>query len=69
LPRAQLNESAEPFVLGEFALGLGRYQCFRGGSRGNALELWTAVRQISLHAAAIELCELLRKEVPWIRHW
>jgi len=50
-------------------LRLGRYQCFRCGSRGNALELWAAVRQISLHAAAIELCELLRKEVPWIRRW
>jgi len=50
-------------------VGLGRYQCFRCGSRGNALELWAAVRGISVYDAAIELCEALRIEVPWIRRW
>jgi DNA primase len=48
-------------------LRLGRYQCFRCGSRGNALELWAAARGVSLYAAAIELCESLEIDVPWIK--
>lgn len=50
-------------------LGLGRYQCFHCGSRGNALELWAAARQLPWHAAAIELCETLGIEVPWMTRW
>lgn len=48
-------------------LRLGRYQCFRCGSRGNALELWAAARGVSLYAAAIELYESLEIDVPWIK--
>jgi DNA primase len=48
---------------------LGRYQCFVCGSRGNALELWSAVRGVKLHAAAVELCQLLGMEIPWAKHW
>jgi DNA primase len=48
---------------------LGRYHCFRCGSAGNALELWSAVRGISVWASAIELCESLGVEVPWIYRW
>ena len=46
---------------------LGRYQCFVCGSSGNALELWSAVRGVKLHAAAVELCQLLGMEVPWLK--
>jgi DNA primase len=45
---------------------LGRYHCFRCGSRGHALELWSAARGLSLYAAAVELCELLGLETPWM---
>jgi DNA primase len=48
---------------------LGRYRCFVCGSRGHALELWSAVRGISLQAAAVELCQLLGVEVPWVTRW
>ncbi len=48
---------------------LGRYRCFVCGSRGHALELWSAVRGISLHAAAVELCQLFGVEVPWVTRW
>jgi DNA primase len=48
---------------------LGRYHCFGCGSRGNALELWSAVRGISIWASAIELCATLGLEVPWIYRW
>ena len=41
----------------------------RCGSRGNALELWAAVRRIGVYEAAVELCEALRIEIPWIIRW
>lgn len=50
-------------------LQLGRYQCFKCGSRGNVLELWSAVRGISVYAAAVELCERLGKPIPWKTRW
>jgi len=48
---------------------LGRYHCFVCGSHGNALELWSAVRGVNLHAASVELCQLLGMEVPWVKRW
>ena len=48
---------------------LGRYRCFRCGSQGNALELWAAVQQKSVYAAAVELCERLSVEIPWVIRW
>ena len=45
----------------------GRYHCFVCGSRGNALELWSAVRGVKLPAAAVESCQLLGMEVPWLK--
>ena len=48
---------------------LGRYHCFACGSRGHALELWSAVHGLSLYTAAVELCELLGLETPWVARW
>ena len=48
---------------------LGRYQCFGCGSRGHALELWSAVGGSSVYAAAVELCPLLGVEIPWVIRW
>ena len=48
---------------------LGRYQCFVCGSSGNILEFWSAVRGVKLYAAAVELCQLLGIEVPWVKRW
>jgi hypothetical protein len=31
------------------------------------LELWSAVRGVELYAAAVELCQLLGMEVPWVK--
>lgn len=50
-------------------LRVGRYQCFRCGSHGNALELWAAVHGLGVHQAAIELCKTMGVEVPWISCW
>ena len=48
---------------------MGRYHCFSCGSHGNTLELWAAVHNKSVYAAAVELCELLQLETPWVTHW
>ena len=48
---------------------LGRYPCFVCGSRGNALELWSAVRGVKLHAAVVAWGPLLGMEVPWMKRW
>ena len=46
-----------------------RYHCFQCGAFGNQIELWAAVRKQSVYAAAIELCEQLGMDVPWIHRW
>lgn len=40
------------------------YQCFACGSAGNQLDLWAAAHQLSLPAAAVHLCGVLRIPVP-----
>jgi DNA primase len=47
-------------------LALGRYYCHRCHSHGNPLELWAAVTKLPLHQAAIDLCQRLGQEVPWM---
>jgi DNA primase len=49
-----------------FAAHLQRHcwQCFRCGAHGNALDLWVAVTQLPVYAAALDLCRRLRLEVP-----
>lgn len=46
-----------------------RYHCFRCGAFGNQIELWAAVTNQSVYTAAIELCEQLGVDVPWIHRW
>ena len=45
----------------------GRYQCFSCGSKGNQLELWAEARRLRIYEAAIDLCQALGREVPWIQ--
>jgi DNA primase len=47
----------------------GRYYCHECHSQGNQLDLWAAFTRLSLHPAAIDLCRVLGREVPWIRRW
>lgn len=42
------------------------YRCFRCGSAGNQLDLWSAVTQQPLYPATIELCERLGVPIPRI---
>jgi DNA primase len=46
-----------------------RYRCHQCHSYGNQLELWAAATKLSLHQASIDLCQVLGREVPWIRRW
>lgn len=48
-------------------VALGRYFCHRCRSRGNPIELWAAATNLSLYQAAIDLCQRLGRDVPWIR--
>lgn len=47
----------------------GRYCCHKCNSRGNQLELWAAVNKLALYEAAVDLCQTLGREVPWIERW
>jgi DNA primase len=52
-----------------FAVNLrkGVFQCFHCGASGNLLDLYAAARGLSVYAAALELCERLGLEVPWLQ--
>jgi DNA primase len=50
-------------------VALGRYCCHRCHSHGNQLELWAAATKLPLYQAAIDLCQRLGRDVPWIRRW
>lgn len=45
------------------------FQCFKCGCKGNQLDLWAAATKSSLHRAAVDLCEKLHVDIPWIRKW
>jgi DNA primase len=42
------------------------WHCFGCGTGGNALDLWAAVTRQPLHAAVLDLCQRLGREVPWL---
>jgi DNA primase len=52
-----------------FAVNLQRkvYHCFSCGSAGNHLDLYAACTQKRVYHAALELCEKLHRQVPWIQ--
>jgi len=50
-------------------LSEGRYYCHKCKSHGNQLELYAAVKNITLYQAALDLCRALGRDVPWIKRW
>lgn len=46
-----------------------RYYCHKCHSRGNQLELWAAAKRLSLYEAALDLCRVLGRDVPWVERW
>ena len=51
-----------------FAAHLGKnlWHCFCCGAGGNPLDLWVAVTHQGLHAAVLDLCQRLGRDVPWL---
>ena len=47
-------------------LGCHRYRCFRCHSAGTQLDLWAAVRGLSIYAAAKDLYEHLGIPIPYL---
>jgi DNA primase len=45
------------------------YHCFKCGSGGNQLDLYAAVKGLTVFEAAVELCAQLHHEVPWVHRW
>lgn len=43
-----------------------RYRCFRCHSAGTQLDLWAAVHNLSIHAAAGDLCQRCGIPVPYL---
>jgi DNA primase len=66
-----LHESKSGSSRRSFSVNMvvGRYYCHRCHSHGNPLELWAAATKLPLHQAAIDLCNRLGREIPWIRRW
>ncbi|HJT78873.1 MAG TPA: CHC2 zinc finger domain-containing protein [Gemmataceae bacterium] len=50
-------------------VALRRYYCHRCHRHGNHLELWAAASQLPLYQAAIDLCQRLGRDVPWMQRW
>jgi len=60
------GESTKPFVIGECAFGALPLLSLRITQQRLG---WSAVHSVNLHAAAVELCQLLGMEVPWVKRW
>ena len=50
-------------------LSTGRFYCHKCHAKGNQIELWAAIKQLSPYEAAVDLCHALGRDVPWIRRW
>ena len=47
----------------------GRFFCHRCKTRGNVLELWMAVTNLSIYEAAIDLCNTFSRALPRVKRW
>ena len=56
---------------GTFSVNLesGRYYCHKCQNYGNHLELWAAANKLDMYDAAVDLCRVLGRDVPWITRW
>lgn len=62
------SSSANPSPSFSVNLPKNIYRCFRCGSAGNQLDLWAAATNQNHYAAALDLCERLNLEIPWMTH-
>jgi len=50
-------------------VAFGSYSCHQCHGQGIQLDLWAAFTRLPLHPAAIDLCRVLGRDVPWTRRW
>ena len=43
------------------------FQCFKCGAAGNHLDLWAAATKKPLYEAALELCQRLNRDIPYLQ--
>jgi DNA primase len=43
--------------------------CFKCGFAGNQIQLWAALKEMTVYEAAVHLCQEAGVEVPWIGQW
>lgn len=60
------NEQSRAFSAN---LSKNAYQCFskKCGSKGNQLDLWIAATGLPAYESAVDLCERLGKDVPYVQ--
>ena len=53
----------------DFSVNLARHiwKCFQCGKGGNQIDLWSALTQLPIYEAALDLCERTGTPVPWLR--
>jgi len=44
-------------------------RCFKCGFAGNQIQLWAALKGMTVYEAAVDLCRQTGVEVPWIERW
>jgi DNA primase len=42
------------------------FQCFQCGAAGNHLDLWALATKQNVYEAALDLCNKLNRDVPWL---
>ena len=62
-----LHGSEESSRVFSVNLAKNTFQCFKCGAAGNHLDLWASASKKSLYEAALDLCQRLGREVPWLR--
>jgi DNA primase len=50
-------------------LAQGMCRCFKCGFVGNQIQLWAALKGMTVYEAAVDLCQQAGVEVPWIKRW
>ena len=43
--------------------------CLTCGFAGNQIQLWAALKEMTVYEAAVNLCQQAGVEVPWIERW
>ncbi len=44
-------------------------RCFQCGFAGNQIQLWAALKGMTVYDAAVDLCRQAGVEVPWLERW